>query len=400
MSRVSDEKLDVSIVMPCLNEAATVVECVEHAKVALATLNQRHGWSGEVIVADNGSDDGSQDLARGAGARVVNVPMRGYGAALREGFRQAKGRFLVMGDSDCSYDFAESVALVEALEAGADLCMGSRFKGEIKPGAMPWKNRYIGNPVLSFILRLLFSTKVSDSHCGLRALTREAFDRLRLNSPGMEFASEMVLKASSLGMAIDERPVTLSPDKRGRPPHLRPWRDGWRHLRYMLMLSPIWLFLGPGLLAFGIGVLILSALLLQPADETVDLFGLAFGDHWLFLSSALIVSGTQTAVMGLVAVVHSVRQGWRRPPGWLRRLIPHLRLEYWMVLGLAMIVLAVVGILSAYFGWARSGFGQLDAFRPIALYATMLILGFQCFFGGFLLSVVGGARAETELTGD
>lgn len=222
---------DVSIVLPCLNEAATLGACIARAQEALAILEARHGLSGEVVVADNGSTDGSRGIAMGLGARVVEVRDRGYGAALSGGFAAARGRFLVMGDSDCSYDFLECVGMVEALAGGAELCMGSRFKGRILPGAMPWKNRWIGNPALSAILRLLFRTGVSDAHCGLRALTRDAFERLRLTSAGMEFASEMVVKAALLGMRVAERPVTLSPDRRGRPPHLRPWRDGWRHLR-------------------------------------------------------------------------------------------------------------------------------------------------------------------------
>lgn len=233
----------VAFVLPCLNEAKTIEWCIDRALTAIAILNERHGLSGEVIVADNGSDDGSQDLALAAGGRVVDVADRGYGAALIGGFAVSDATYLVMGDSDCSYDFVEAVDMVERLMQGADFCMGSRFKGEIKPGAMPWKNRYIGNPVLSRVLRILFRTKISDSHCGMRAIRRDAYLRIKPTSTGMEFASEMVLKSVLRGLKIDEVPITLSPDQRDRKPHLNPWRDGLRHLIYMFLLSPKHLFL-------------------------------------------------------------------------------------------------------------------------------------------------------------
>lgn len=208
--------VSVSIVMPCLNEAATVGQCVVRARAALDQIFEKYRLHGEIIIADNGSTDGSQDIAVRAGAVVVDVDEKGYGAALLGGFRAAKGQYLVMGDSDCSYDFIEAVPMIEKLIAGADMCMGSRFKGEIREGAMPWKNKFIGNPALSGILRLLARTDVSDAHCGLRALTRDAFEEMRLTSTGMEFASEMVMRAAIMKMKIDEVPVTLSPDGRGR----------------------------------------------------------------------------------------------------------------------------------------------------------------------------------------
>jgi glycosyltransferase involved in cell wall biosynthesis len=242
--------IDVSIVMPCLNERQSLGHCIAVAQRALDLLKERHGLAGEIVIADNGSIDGSQDLARTLGARVVNVTAHGYGAALCGGFSAARGRYLVMGDADGSYDFLETVPMVEALANGADICMGSRFKGGIKPGAMPWKNRHIGNPILTSLLNLLFRAGIDDAHCGLRALTKSCFERLRLEGSGMEFASEMIIKATLLNQRIVEVPATLWPDLRGRAPHLRPWRDGWRHLRYLLMLSPAWLFGIPaGLLA-------------------------------------------------------------------------------------------------------------------------------------------------------
>ena len=244
---IEREVVGVSFVLPCLNEAQSLEHCIGVIREALAELDHRLGLTGEIVVADNGSTDGSQALAERLGARVVPVAERGYGAALRGGFEAARGRYLVMGDSDGSYDFREATAMVEALMSGADLCMGSRFKGGIKPGAMPWKNRYIGNPILTGILNLLFGAGISDAHCGLRALTKPCFERLELTGSGMEFASEMVIKAALKGERIVERPATLSPDLRDRAPHLRPWRDGWRHLRYLFMLSPFWLFAAPAL---------------------------------------------------------------------------------------------------------------------------------------------------------
>jgi glycosyltransferase involved in cell wall biosynthesis len=236
------------IVMPCLNEAISLPHCLANAQTALARIAQDHGLDGEIVVADNGSTDGSQAIATAAGARVVAVTSRGYGAALIGGCQAAYGRYLLMGDADGSYDFTEGAAMIGRLHAGADLCMGSRFRGGIAAGAMPWKNRHIGNPALTGILNLLFRSGVGDAHCGLRAITRDAFDSLGLSGTGMEFASEMVVKASLKKLRIVEVPATLSRDLRDRAPHLRPWRDGWRHLRYMLMLSPAWVFGLPAVL--------------------------------------------------------------------------------------------------------------------------------------------------------
>ena len=252
---VSRSPSDVSFVLPCLNEVQSLGVCIATAwREAIDVLGARHGLSGEILLADNGSTDGSQALGRQLAARVISVRERGYGAALRGGFTAARGRFLVMGDADGSYDFREAVPMVEALLAGADLCMGNRFKGGVAPGAMPWKNRYIGNPLLTGVLNLLFKTGVRDAHCGMRALTKACFEHLALSGSGMEFASEMVIKATLKRQVIAEVPATLSPDLRDRPPHLRPWRDGWRHLRYLFMLSPMWLFALPAAINTTLGV--------------------------------------------------------------------------------------------------------------------------------------------------
>jgi glycosyltransferase involved in cell wall biosynthesis len=239
--------LDVTIVMPCLNESISLPHCIANAHAALARIAELHGLAGEIVIADNGSTDGSQAIATALGARVVAVAQRGYGAAIRGGAEAAYGRLLLIGDADGSYDFTDGIAMIGQLVAGADLCMGSRFQGGIAPGAMPWKNRHIGNPLLTGLLNLFFRSGVDDAHCGLRAITRDAFLALRLSGEGMEFASEMVIKASLKRMRIAQAPATLSVDLRDRPPHLRPWRDGWRHLRYLIMLSPTWAFGAPAL---------------------------------------------------------------------------------------------------------------------------------------------------------
>ena len=236
------EDIEVSIVMPCLNEEESIRQCIAMAQEGL----ERAGAVGEIVIADNGSTDGSQEIARGLGARVVDVPAKGYGAALMGGFEAARGRYVIMGDADDSYDFGHIEAFVERLRAGDDLVMGNRFRGGIEDGAMPFLHRYLGNPVLSFVGRLLFPSAIGDFHCGLRGFRREILPALDLQSPGMEFASEMVVKATLGKLKISEVPTTLSPDLRSRPPHLRTWRDGWRHLRFLLLFSPRWLFFYPG----------------------------------------------------------------------------------------------------------------------------------------------------------
>src|SRR5437016_3452490 len=247
---------DVSIIMPCLNEKESLPHCIANARQALAWIEATYSLAGEIVVADNGSNDGSQALANQLGARVIDIPKRGYGAALIGGCSGAFGRYLLMGDADGSYDFTDGVAMIGRLIDGAGLCMGSRFQGGIAPGAMPWKNRYIGNPALTGILNLFFRSGINDAHCGLRAITKQAFHELGLTGHGMEFASEMVVKASLKNIRIDQTPATLSVDLRDRQPHLRPWRDGWRHLRYLLMFSPTWLFGVPALLAMTCATLI------------------------------------------------------------------------------------------------------------------------------------------------
>lgn len=386
----------VSIVTPCLDEARTIERCVARAQEALAEIRARYGLTGEVIVADNGSADGSRELAAAAGARVVKVETRGYGAALSGGMQASRGRYLVMGDADLSYDFVESVEMIGRLEAGADICMGDRFAGGIAPGAMPWKNRYIGNPALSGVLRILFRSPVKDAHCGIRALTRDAFDRLRLGSRGMEFASEMVIKAALSGMRVDQVPVTLSPDERGRAPHLRPWRDGWRHLRFMLMLSPGWLFFAPAAICGLLGLLIIASLILGLDREMVALGPLALGDHWMIVASALVIIAFQLAFFGLAALLYSFREGWRRPSDRMTRILSALRMEHWMICGTAFALIGALWAGVITWGWAASGFGPLDAARELGAAFMLIVLGVQAFFGGFLLAILGGVKAKFD----
>jgi glycosyltransferase involved in cell wall biosynthesis len=300
----------VSIVIPCLNEERALPVALETARAALEQLSETHALTGEIIVADNGSIDESRAIAAAAGARVVAVSRRGYGAALNGGFHAAQGRYLVMGDADGSYDFRDAVAMVAALRSGADLCMGSRFQGGIAAGAMPWKNRYIGNPVLTGILNLLFRAGIEDAHCGLRALTKGCHRRLNLRGSGMEFASEMVIKAALKGERITQRPATLSRDCRGRGSHLRPWRDGWRHLRYLLMLSPTGIFAAPAALlaSGGLAIVFLAAAALALGTERTFFLG----NYWVILAGAMLGLAHSLSLFAAATHLYGIREGYRR----------------------------------------------------------------------------------------
>jgi glycosyltransferase involved in cell wall biosynthesis len=381
--------IDVSIVMPCLNERLTLADCIAGAQRTLDLLEQRHALTGEIVVADNGSTDGSQEFARSLGARVVNVGRRGYGAAVCGGFAAARGRYLVMGDADGSYDFVEAVAMVEALMAGADLCMGSRFKGGIKPGAMPWKNRYIGNPILTGILNLLFRARIGDAHCGLRALTKGCFERLRLEGSGMELASEMIIKAALLGQRIAEVPVTLWPDRRGRPPHLRPWRDGWRHLRYLLMLSPYWLFALPASL---LGAGSLAVLMAMTVVWLASAEPMRVGNYWEILAGSMLALSHIGIVFALAGQLYGIRERYRAAPAFLKSLAPWLTLEAMLLAGLAAIAagLAILAGVVVY----RSASSLDQTMLPVVLGTSAVAIGTQNIFGGFLLAIVGGNDAS------
>ena len=369
--------LEVSVVMPCLNEAAGVGPCVAKARAAL----ERAGLTGEVVVADNGSTDGSPALAEAAGARVVHVAERGYGAAYLGGLAAARGRYLVMGDADGTYDFDDIPAFVAKLKEGHDLVIGSRFAGTIMPGAMPWLHQYIGNPVLTGILGLFFGQKVSDAHCGMRAMTREANERMGLRTSGMEYASEMIAMAIRQGLRVGEIPIVYAP--REGESKLRSFRDGWRHLRFMLLLSPTPLFLAPGLAMVAAGLAVLAALLPGP----LQIGGMNFDFHFMFVASALAILGVQLIVLGLAAKAFA-RAELHVSDRWLAFLDRWFTLERGLLLG-AGVLAAGVGVNGWILAdWLGAGRGTLFAVRPALVGLTLLVVGAQLMFGSFFISVV------------
>lgn len=375
--------IEVSVVMPCLNEAETLETCIRKAQAGI----EANSLSAEIVIADNGSTDGSQDIARRLGARVVDVEAKGYGNALRGGIEAAKGKYVVMGDADDSYDFSDLFRFIEKLRQGADICMGSRFKGKIMPGAMPWKHKYIGNPVLSGIGRLFFHCPASDFHCGLRAFTKDAYDRMGLVTTGMEFASELVIKATLKGMKFAEVPITLYKDGRSRPPHLRSWRDGWRHLRFMLLYSPRWLFLLPGLALMLLGLIAFG--LVVPGPRMIG--DVVFDVHTLVVAGMSILIGFQLAGFGLLAREFAISHGILpadRKVQWFRR---YISLEIALILGGLLTLSGLVMLAVALVGWYGTGFGNLDyskTMRVVIPAVTMCALGVQAAFTIFLLSVM------------
>lgn len=379
----SGAALEVSVVMPCLNEARTVARCVERA---LETL-RAHGVSGEVIVSDNGSTDGSQALAESAGARVVTAAERGYGSALASGFAAARGQFIVMGDSDASYDFGQLPALLERLRAGHDLVVGNRFRGGIRQRAMPLSHRYLGNPALTALGRLLYRSPCGDIYCGLRGLRADRLPALNLHSAGMEFALEMVVKAQLLGLSICEVPVTLDPDGRDRKPHLRTWRDGWRSLRFLLTLSPNWLFLYPGLALILLG-LSAGAVLLRGA---LELGSARLDVHTLLYCSAAVGVGVQLVIFALLAKSLGAALGVLPGESAIVRRVRRLSPEAGMIAGLALALVGVALGATAFSGWARGGFGDLDPFQTLRVVipsALCLTVGVQILFASFFLSLL------------
>jgi glycosyltransferase involved in cell wall biosynthesis len=374
---------DLTILMPCLSEVATIATCVAKARAFL----RRSGIPGEVLVADNGSTDGSQLAAERAGARVVHVDRRGYGAALAGGIAAARGRYVIMGDADDSYDFARLEAFVEKLREGYPLVMGNRFAGGIEPGAMPRLHRYLGNPLLSFIGRLFFRARVGDFHCGLRGFDREALLGLGLRTRGMEFASEMVVKAALAGWRIAEVPTRLHRDGRGRASHLRSWRDGWRHLRFLLIFSPRWLFLYPGCALLAAGIALTIALYFTP----MQLLGAGLDIHSMLYACAGALLGMQLCLFSLFARVSAQAAGLlpRRPA--LDRLLRLLTLERGLLAGAATALCGLLWSASAFWQWREAGFGALDprvVMRDTIPAATLMVAGMEVMLASFLLSVL------------
>lgn len=379
--------LDLTILMPCLNEAETLVACIAKAKLGL----ERAGVTGEVLIADNGSTDGSIELAEKHGARVVRVAAKGYGSALRGGIEAAHGRWILMGDADDSYDFSEAPRFVEKLREGHDLVMGCRMPrggGTVMPGAMPWKNRWLGNPTLSFLGRLFFKTPIQDFHCGLRAFTREAFDRMEPKTTGMEFASEMVMKASIKAMRVAEVPITLHKDGRSRPPHLKPWRDGWRHLRFMLIYSPRWLFLMPGLALAGIGAIVALATFLGPMQ-----FGhVQLDAGTLAVACMLVIIGVQLVAFAFFAKVFAIAEGLLPDDPRFSRIFKFFTLEKGLIIGALAFVAGVLLLAWSGWIWRAAGFGSIpysENLRRIIASVTLIVVGHQIMAASWFLSVLG-----------
>ncbi len=378
------DEIELSIIMPCLNEAETLETCLRKAQGFL----DRSGVKGEIVVGDNGSTDGSQAIAELCGARLVPVAIRGYGAALFYATRAARGQFVIMGDCDDSYDFVNLEPFVEKLREGYDLVMGNRFLGGIKPGAMPWKNRYIGNPILSSIGRVFFRCPAKDFHCGLRGYSVQAHNRLDLQTTGMEYASEMVIKATLLGLKITEVPTTLSPDGRTRPPHLRPWRDGWRHLRFMLLLCPRWLFLVPGLLLMFLGIIGGSLLIAGP----MRVGSIELNVHSLLYCAAAVEIGFQALLFATFSKVYAISQGLLPEDRRLNRLFKIFTLETGIAAGVVLLLAGLFGSIAAIMWWKSTDFGTLNVDRMLRLVIPSILaltLGSQTILSSFFLSVLG-----------
>jgi glycosyltransferase involved in cell wall biosynthesis len=383
------QQVELSVVMPCLNERETVGVCVSKAMSALKDA----GISGEVIVADNGSTDGSMEIARAEGARVVNIQEKGYGSALKGGILASGGKYVLMADSDDSYDFSHAPRFLEPLRAGADLVMGNRFKGGIADNAMPFSHRYIGNPVLSGIGRLFFGSRCSDFHCGMRGFRKDSFLRMDIRSTGMEFASEMVVKASLLQMNVSEVPTTLRPDGRNRAPHLRTWRDGWRHLRFLLMYSPRWLFLYPGILLVLLGLA--GCVLLLPGRRVFH--GIGFDVHTLLYAFISVLLGFQLIAFAAFTKVFAITEGLLPEDPRLHRVFRWVTLETGLMVGGLLMLLGVGGSFVAVSDWARDSFGALQpqhTLRIVMPSVFSLTIGLQIIFSSFFLSILGLRRRQ------
>jgi Glycosyl transferase family 2 len=384
----------LSIVMPCLNEAETLGTCIRKARNALGELTV----PGEVVIADNGSTDGSQEIARCAGARVVDVRERGYGSALRGGISAALGEWVIIGDADDSYDFGSIAPFVEQLREGCELVMGCRLprgNGRIMRGAMPWKHRWIGNPVLTFLGRLFFKSPANDFHCGLRAVTKDAFLKMNLASSGMEFASEMVMKASFAKLRVAEVPITLHKDGRSRPPHLRSWRDGWRHLRFMLLHCPMWLFFVPGLSLLVAGSTIGCRLFAGP----LVIGKVGFDTNTLLVCAMSVIIAVQLLMFAVSARLFAAMQGILPRSRRLDRFTSRFSLEAGLIAGIVLTLFGIGSLVSAFLFWRRASYGGIsypDSLRMVIPAITLTTVGVQVCFSSFFLRLLGLTRKPFE----
>jgi glycosyltransferase involved in cell wall biosynthesis len=388
------DSVELSIVMPCLNEVETLGRCIEKARLGL----ERSGVRGEIIVADNGSTDGSPAIAEKMGARLVPVKEKGYGSALCGGIQAASGKWIIMGDADDSYDFSEIAGFVKKFQEGCELVMGCRLPsggGTILPGAMPWKNRRIGNPILTFIGRLFFKCPAHDFHCGLRGFTRAAFEKMELQTTGMEFASEMVIKATLKQLKIAEVPITLHQDGRLRPPHLKPWRDGWRHLRFMLLYSPRWLFLVPGLLLSALGLA--ASVALSFGDLRLD--GVELNVGTLAVACMTVIIGFQLVAFAFYTKVFAIAEGLLPEDPKLTRVFKFFSLEKGIMAGLAVLLAGMVLLVQALWVWRQAGYGPLSPeanLRRLIPAVTLVVVGVQTVFSSFFMSALGLKTASRK----
>jgi glycosyltransferase involved in cell wall biosynthesis len=392
------EPVELTVLMPCLNEAETLARCIEKAKLGI----QRAGVRGEILIADNGSTDGSQAITEKSGVRLVPVPAKGYGSALIGGVRAAAGKWIIMGDADDSYDFSDLTGFVKKFQAGYELIMGCRLPvggGTIMPGAMPWKNRWIGNPILSFIGRLFFKCPAHDFHAGLRGFTKTAFEKMDLQTTGMEFASEMVIKSTLKGLKISEVPITLHKDGRSRPPHLKPWRDGWRHLRFMLLFSPRWLFLMPGLLLSAFGFVFAAAL----SFGNFRLGSVEFNVGTLAVASMTVIVGFQLVAFAFFTKVFAIAEGLLPEDPKLARVFKVFTLEKGLLLSLLVFLGGTLMLARSVWIWRQANFGILPSteenLRRLIPAATLVVLGIQGIFSSFFMSTLGLKTATRKPPG-
>jgi glycosyltransferase involved in cell wall biosynthesis len=392
------EPVELTILMPCLNEAETLARCIEKARLGI----QRSGVRGEIIVADNGSTDGSIQVAEQAGVRLVPVREKGYGSALIGGVRAAFGEWIIMGDADDSYDFSDVTGFVKKFQEGFELIMGCRLPaggGTISPGAMPWKNRWIGNPVLTFIGRLFFKCPAHDFHAGLRGFTKTAFEKMDLQTTGMEFASEMVIKSTLKSLRITEVPITLHKDGRSRPPHLKPWRDGWRHLRFMLLFSPRWLFLVPGLLLTALGFIFAAAL----SVNDIKIGGILLNVGTLTVACMTVIVGFQLVAFAFFTKVFAIAEGLLPDDPKLSRVFKIFTLEKGIILGLLVLLGGIVLLARSVWIWQQADYGILPSteenLRRLIPAATLVVLGIQTIFSSFFMSALGLKTATRKPPG-